>query len=358
MKKFFGRLFSKKNRKWTLMVIGVLIAGYAGFRYFQSRKFAVPKGIAWGNGRIESRQVDVSAKLPLRVKQIYVAEGDLVQPGQVVAQMDTVTLDSQLAEAKAALAAAQEQLAAARAAIVKSKSQIHLAKIEKERSRHLVAERAGSQRDYDVRAMTLRNTKAGLSETRAGLQVAQKQVDEARANVATVQSRIDDATLKSPVQGRVLYRLVEPGEVLAAGGKALTLVNLEDIYMEIFLPSNQAAALKLGSEARFSADFAPNRTVAGYISFVSPEAQFTPKEVETRSEREKLMFRVRIQIPKELVTQFIDRIKTGVRGIGYVKVDPNVAWPKWMEKNVIRAPAPRPEAATSPPVMPVSVPVR
>ena len=113
--------------------------------------------------------------------------------------------------------------------------------------------------------------------------------------MATIQTRIDDATLKSPVRGRVLYRLAEVGEVLAAGGKALTLVNLEDVYMEIFLPAEEAAKVKIGSEARITLDYAPGRAAAGYVSFVSPEAQFTPKQVETRSERSKLMFRVKIQ---------------------------------------------------------------
>jgi HlyD family secretion protein len=136
--------------------------------------------------------------------------------------------------------------------------------------------------------------------------------------------------------GRVLYRLAEPGEVLAAGGKALTLVNLEDVYMEIFLPSAQAAAVRIGSEARFTVDYEPKRVAVGYVSFVSPEAQFTPKEVETKSEREKLMFRVKIQVPRELVMHYIERVKTGVRGVGYVKLDPNAKWPKWLDENVVR----------------------
>src|SRR6185436_7269278 len=141
-----------------------------------------------------------------------------------------------------------------------------------------------------------------------------------------IQTRIDDATLRSPVTGRVLYRLVEPGEVLAAGGKALTLVNLDDIYMEIFLPSEQAAAVKVGAEGRVTVDYDP-RAIAGQVSFVSPEAQFTPKQVETKSEREKLMFRVKIQLPREIIGQYIERIKTGVRGVGYVKVKDSAVWP-------------------------------
>jgi HlyD family secretion protein len=173
-------------------------------------------------------------------------------------------------------------------------------------------------------------------------------VEVALANVATIQTRIDDATLVSPVRGRVLYRLTEPGEVLAPGGKALTLVNLEDVYMEIFLPSEQAGALTIGSEARLTVDDLPGRAAVGSVSFVSPEAQFTPKAVETRSEREKLMFRVKIQVPKALVTQLIERIKTGVRGVGYVKIDPNVAWPPWLQNNLLGTNEPATTKAVTP----------
>jgi HlyD family secretion protein len=107
----------------------------------------------------------------------------------------------------------------------------------------------------------------------------------------------------------------------------LTLVNLEDVYMEIFLPSEEAAQARIGSEARITLDAAPGLAAPGYVSFVSPEAQFTPKQVETRSERSKLMFRVKIQVPEELVASYIEYVKTGVRGVGYVKLNQYAVWP-------------------------------
>jgi HlyD family secretion protein len=238
-----------------------------------------------------------------------------------------VTLEAQLAAARASIDAAEEKLAGASAAIVKQKSEINLAAIEADRSERLVAERAGSQRELDVRRAKLETTRATLTEAEAGLETAKQEVEVARADAETIQTRIDDATLKSPVTGRVLYRLAEAGEVLAPGGKALTLVNLQDVYMEIFLPSELAASVKVGAEARITVDYEPKRAVAGYVSFVSPEAQFTPKQVETKSEREKLMFRVKIQIPKEVAGPYVERIKTGVRGMGYVKIKDSAVWP-------------------------------
>jgi len=345
--------FLKSNKILVIVVVVVAAGAFFGWKYLQSRKYAVPNGIASGNGRIEAKLVDATAKEPLRVKDILVDEGDLVKPGQVLVHLDTVTLDAQLAEANANVAAAQEQLSVVKAGISKRMSEVALAKIELDRSEKMLADRASSQREVDVRRTTVETSTATLAEERARLQTALQQVAVAQANVATVQSRINDATLVSPVLGRVLYRLAEPGEVLGPGGKALTIVNLDDVYMEIFLPAGEAAPLKVGSEARLTVDNQPGRSAPALVSFVSPEAQFTPKQVETKSEREKLMFRVKLQVPKSLVQNFIESIKTGVRGVGYVKVNPNVAWPEWLEKGLVSAPT---SQSTTPASTPAGMP--
>lgn len=341
-----SKILSKKGVKWGLVVAVVVVAGLLGFRFWKAKQGALPEGITSGNGRLEAKLVDVAAKEPLRVLEVLVDEGAIVKPGQVVVKLDTTTLQAQLAEANESIAAAQERLAFSNASITKQKSEISLAEIELERSRRLVKDGAGSRREFDVRNAKVETAKASLAEAEAMLQTSKQQVEVARANAATIQTRIDDATLRSPVLGRVLYRLAESGEVLAAGGKALTLVNLEDVYMEIFLPSEQAASVAIGSEGRIVLDYAPDRVIPANVSFVSPEAQFTPKQVETRSEREKLMFRVKIQVPKELASQYVENIKTGVRGIGYVKTNPSTAWPDRLQKLVTPSSGAQPPPAT------------
>jgi HlyD family secretion protein len=328
------------TNKWFLIAIAALVAAVIGYQYWKSTQSKLPEGIASGNGRIEAKLVDVAAREPLRIREILVDEGDLVQAGQVVAHLDTETLEAELASDKSAALAAKEQLAVAQSAIVKKKSEVRLARIEVDRSRKMLAERASSQREVDVRTTALETATASLAQEEAQLLSAQQNLATAEAQVVKTQTRIDDATLVSPVEGRVLYRLAEPGEVLGPGGKALTLINLQDVYMEIFLPSAEAAALKVGADARITVDYAPDRSVPAVVTFVSPEAQFTPKQVETRSEREKLMFRVKIQVPAELVKEHIEQIKTGVRGVGYVKVDDSAAWPEWLERGLVRAPPP------------------
>lgn len=324
------------SKKTLLALIAIVVGAgsFFGYQYWLELQTKLPPGIASGNGRLEAKLVDVAAKEPLRVKQIFFDEGDLVKPGDVVVQMDTNTLDAQLGEAKMNVVATQEKEAVAKATIQRTKAQIELARIEVKRSTALVAQRAGSQRELDVRNTTLKTTSAALQEEVAKLNTIQQQVAVAKAQVATIQTRIDDATLRSPVLGRVLYKLAEVGEVLAAGGKAMTLVNLEDVYMEIFLPSRDAGRVKIGADARIAFDQIPGRSAVGFVSFVSPEAQFTPKQVETRSEREKLMFRVKIKVPEKTVTAFIETIKTGVRGVGYVKLDEYAQWPAWLQNTI------------------------
>jgi len=370
----------KFSKKWIVIPIVLVVGGILGYQYWKSKQSALPTGIVSGNGRIEARLSDASAKEPLRVKQVLVDEGDLVQPGQILVRLDTVTIDAELAKNQAAVGAAREELAAAKAAIAaatadiaaananvasanaaveQQQSEIQLAQIEADRQRNMLAENATSKAMYDVRQTALETTKATLkdaqartdsavaragaaqaqlSSAQARADAAQQQIGVALAQVEVTKSRIKDATLVSPVTGRVLYRLVEPGEVLGPGGKALTLVDLSDVYMEIYLPSDQAAALKTGSDARITVDYEPNASAAARVTFVSPEAQFTPKQVETKSEREKLMFRVKLQIPPELVEHYVERIKTGVRGVGYVKVSPAATWPGWLEKGVLNPP--------------------
>jgi len=351
------------NKIWILIAIVLGVGAILGYRYWKSSQSALPEGIASGNGRIEAKLSDASAKEPLRVKEVLVDEGDLVRPGQVLVRLDTVTIEAELARDEAAVAAAREEFAAAKTAIASAnadiaaanagiaqqQSEIRLAQTEADRQRRMLAENATSKSLFDVRQTAVETSKSTLQSAQAradaaqaqagaaqsGADAAQQKIQVALAEVERTKSRIRDATLVSPVTGRVLYRLVEPGEVLGPGGKALTIVDLSDVYMEIYLPSAQAARLKTGADARITVDYEPNAVAAGRVTFVSPEAQFTPKQVETKSEREKLMFRVKIQIPPDLVEHYVERIKTGVRGVGYVKVNSSVKWPDWLEKGLV-----------------------
>jgi len=313
----------------------IIVAGLAGgWQWWQSQQQSpLPEGIVFGNGRIEADQVDISPKYAGRVQKILVHEGDLVQPKQVMAKMDTAELDAEIDQAKAQLAEAEAAVKQAEAEIVQRQSELTLAKQELTRALPLVRRGSLSKRTLDQRQSRRDTAVAAVNAAKANLVTQRRTVDAARAAVNRIQTQLDDALLKTPVVGRVLYRLAQEGEVLAAGGKVLTIVDLSEVYMEIFLPSRAATRVSIGAAGRIVPDAAASQfAIPATVRFVAPEAQFTPKQVETLSEREKLMFRVKVKIPQELVIKHIEKVKTGMRGVAYVRLDDKVAWPEFLEK--------------------------
>lgn len=319
--------------RWIWIIGAVMaVAGLAYVAIMSGRSSDLPPGIVSGNGRLEAVQTDISTKIPGRVKTITVQEGDLVKAGEVVATIDDAQLKAQLLRAQADVASSEGLVAQAEATIAQTKAQLILANRELARSAQLVEKGHVSREVHDTRISQRDVAEANLAAAEANLTTRQRAVDAARASVREIQTQIDDSVLTSPTLGRVLYRLAEPGEVLAAGGKVLTLINLSDIYMEIFLPAADAHRLALGSAARIVID-GTDFAIPAVVSFVSPEAQFTPKQVETQSEREKLMFRVKVRIPPELVDKYVEQVKTGVRGVAYVRPGLNPPeWPAWLQR--------------------------
>ncbi len=320
------------------IVLFVVVAGIAAGGWFwwslertRLAENALPPEIVSGNGRIEAVQVDVSAKYAGRVMDMMVEEGDMVAPGQVLAQVDTAELEATLEKAVAQHAEAVESLAETEADIASCESALLLAANNLERSEKLLKRNAMSQEEYDTRKNVREEAIASLKSAMAHRRTAELAIDAAKAEVKRIQTQINDYTLRSTITGRVLYRLVEEGEVVAAGGKVLTVLDLSNVYMEIFLPSEQASRLAIHADARIQLDVAPQFVIPAEVAFVSPEAQFTPKQVETMKERDKLMFRVKVQISPSLVRQHIDQVKTGVRGVAYVRLDDDVPWPKRLQ---------------------------
>ena len=168
---------------------------------------------------------------------------------------------------------------------------------------------------------------AAIGFATAQVVAAESEVEAVQATIERIQADIDDSTLRAPRRGRVQYRVAQPGEVVNAGGAVLNLVDLGDVYMTFFLPTVQAGRVALGAEARIVLDAAPQYVIPAEISFVADVAQFTPKTVETAEERQKLMFRLKAQIPPELLERHVRDVKTGLPGVAYVRLDAAAAWP-------------------------------
>jgi HlyD family secretion protein len=332
------------QRLVQLIVLGaVAFVGWRAWQRHQRAQVQLPDGITVGNGRIEAIQVDIATKYAGRIGDVLAREGSMVAPDDLLAHIDSTEMRAELEKANAQLAKAAEDVARAAADIVQKQSTADLNEKSFARSETLKRNKAIADQDFDESRARRDSSAAAVDVAKATLRSAEKAELAAAAEVSRQSAQLAEMTLKSPVRGRVLYRLAEPGMVLPAGGKVLTLLDLSDIYMEIFLPSREAARVRVGSEARIVLDVAPEYAARATVSFVSPEAQFTPKQVETRSERDKLMFRVKLQLPAELILPYLERIKTGLRGVGYVRLDDTVPWPDFLER---RFPTP-PPAATS-----------
>lgn len=293
----------------------------------------LPAGFASGNGRIEAVEIDIAAKTAGRVREILVDEGDFVRAGEVVARMDTSVLDAQLREAQAQLQGAQTSVGTARslvaqreadrraseALIGQRRAELDAAQKRFARSSVLAPEGMVPQSKLDDDRAAVEAAKAAVAASVAQAAAAQAAIGQATSNVVAaqasvqaaqatirrIQADIDDSVLKAPRDGRVQYRVAQPGEVLSAGGVVLNMVDLSDVYMTFFLPTAQAGRVALGAEARIVLDAAPQYVIPARISFVADVAQFTPKTVETAEERQKLMFRVKARIDPALLRQHL-----------------------------------------------------
>jgi HlyD family secretion protein len=151
-------------------------------------------------------------------------------------------------------------------------------------------------------------------------------------NIELYRVNIADDTLVAPKDGRIEYRVSNVGEVLPAGGKVFTMLDLSYVYMDIYLSTADAGRAVIGSEARIVLDAFPNIALPAHVSYIATEAQFTPKAVETRSERDKLMFRVKARIDTALLENHAADVRTGLPGLAYVRLDPKADWPAELNK--------------------------
>ena len=347
-----------------LLLIGIPLVAGAWFVGSRWNRETATTTIASGNGRIEAVEINIATKMAGRVKEILVQEGDFVTTGQVVAKMDTAVLEAELRAAEAGMrqtesavitARSQVQLreaerSAAVALLGQREAENEIAEKRLERSTRLVREGASPQQAVDDDTALLRSAVAAVAAAKAQIAAADAAIATAHAGVSGAESAvvaakstaerlradIADSVLRAPRDGRIQYRIAQTGEVAGAGGRVLNMIDLGDVYMTFFVPTVVAGRIAIGSEVRIVLDTAPDYVIPATVSFVADVAQFTPKTVETASEREKLMFRVRAHISPELLRQYILRVKAGLPGVAYVSLDPATPWPARLETRLPR----------------------
>jgi HlyD family secretion protein len=314
-----------------IFIYGVILICIGIFLYFFINDLNKPQqlnGIGVGNGRIETTQVDITTKLPGRLLDIYVNEGDIVQKTQKLVTLNTDELQAKLQEAIANVEQAKQNKNYTLSIVKQRESELALALKNYERAKKLYANKSISLLEFQENETKMQTSNAALLAAKSQVVSNEAAINAALARVETIKVNINESTLYSPIKGRVLYKIAQSGEMIASGGRVLVVLDLLDTYMTIFLPTSQAGLVNIGSEARIVLDAIPNVAIPAKVTFVSPQAQFTPKEIETQTEREKLMFRVKVKIDSKLLEKYFNKIKTGLPGVAYVKLDEDAIWPE------------------------------
>lgn len=342
--------------KWGLLIAVVVVVIYY---FMSSNDDELEQKFPSGNGRIEATEINLASKLAGRLSEVMVQEGDFVKKGQALAILESQSLIAQLDEAnarhqetiqsvataKAQIALKESEMAAVETEVRQAEASFGAARSRFNRTSMLSKEGAASKQELDDDRAQLVHAESSISAAKARVVAAQAAIDAAKSELTATDSRINaaqatvqriesdikDSTLVAPRDSRVQLRLSEPGEVVVAGTRILNLIDLSDVSMTFFLPETVAGRIAIGTEARIVLDAAPETPIPAHIIFVADTAQFTPKTVETASERQKLMFRVKAQIPRELLLPYLEYVKTGLPGVAYVRMDSNDEWPTHLQ---------------------------
>ena len=327
-----------RRRRWIKVALAIILLGTAaaggGYYWWKQSQDRLPPGIVSSNGRIEADQIDIDTKFAGRLSELRANEGDMVHAGQAVARMDTRDLEASLKRAEALLLQAQRAVDEARATREQWQTQVALAQQQMDRTSYLFERGNSTQELLDQRRQQLNGATAAFNAATARVGQAEHALSAAEHEVELLTVNIADNTLIAPRDGRIQYRIAQVGEVLPAGGKVLTMIDISSVYMDIYLPTLNAGQARIGTDARIVLDAYPDRPIPAKVSFVATQSQFTPKTVETQTERERLMFRIRVRIDPALLRAHAEAVRTGLPGVAYVRLDPNAKWPAWLQRTV------------------------
>jgi len=273
-----------------------------------------------GSGTMECTQIRIAPEVAGRIASLAFAEGDTVTNGQLLATLDNTPYRLRRDEALATLALAQAQLdlmnagsrgediLRARAQVREARAMAEAASADSRRIEILFAQNSVTTKQRDDAAAAAERTAAGLAATESLLnrlvtgnrpeeiQAAQASVALAKARLAQADKAIADCIITAPSPGIITTKNAESGEVTAAGAPLATLSRMDEVWLSLYLPETRLAGIKIGRKATVKIDGDPSR-YEGTITFVSPEAEFTPRNVQTPDERVKLVYRIKVTLP-------------------------------------------------------------
>lgn len=258
------------------------------------------------SGTLEATEVTVSAQVGGIVSRLFVHEGAVVKAADTLLTLDATDWLLQLKQAEAGLAMAEAQYKLAlegmrKEDIIQAEANFKNAEEDLRRMEELYASRSISQKQLDdvrtrftVAQQAYEKAKKGSREEEIALARARR--DQAAAQVALLKKKVQDCTVTAPMAGTVTKRFVERGELVGMGMALLKIANLQEMYLTVYLPETDVPKVRLGSRAAVQIDAFPDRTFEGEVIYISPTAEFTPKNIQTRDERTKLVFGVKLRV--------------------------------------------------------------
>ena len=299
----------KKLKKFIFpLLMIVAITGFLAYQKISADKDRLPENIIAGNVRLEMGRTDIASLYAGKIEDIFVNEGDEVLAGQDLVKLEDTQATTQLAAAKSAKMRAEAALSA-------QKQKQANAQLDMQNARELYKEKLVSSSELKKRQIQAKAEHSGIDAANAA-------VAEANAQVLRIENIHNDMTLKAPIDGSVEYRLADKGEVVGAGMKIISLLDPSDISAQIFVPVGRLPEIAVGDDARIVID-GMDAVFPAKVSFIANQAQFTPKYVETKSEREKLMFRVKVVIDKDIALKYKHYLKGGLTATAYISTNKN-----------------------------------
>ncbi|NLW35069.1 MAG: HlyD family efflux transporter periplasmic adaptor subunit [Syntrophorhabdus aromaticivorans] len=307
----------KKKRLIIVAVIILALGAVFLVNHFRNRK---ETGVISLSGNVEVTETNIGFKMPGRIVKLAVDEGDRVKDGDILANLDSAELTSVVAQNRAILQEAMTRLAElkagsrsqeieqARANVSVREAELTKAKKDFDRADMLFKNGAisASQFDlarsaYDARLAQRASAVEALSLAKEGprkeqVQAARERVEQARAALTTAEERLRDTSIYAPTAGVILRKNVEAGETVSAGTPIFTIGDLENPWVKVYVKEDQLGLVKIGQKAEVKVDSFKGKTYEGTITYISSEAEFTPKNVQTQEERVKLVFGIKVRV--------------------------------------------------------------
>lgn len=368
----------KNNNKTGFFATGAVLIIVILFAiwWFVIRQPPLPEGLVQANGRIEGDHYSVSSKWPGRISKLLAREGDQVQIGQILINLDDAQTNAKLEQAKAALATIKAQLKSAQTSLAVFKQNVPLridsakaavdhakaalasaqasefqARKDASRFRALLKSHTVEKHRSEQADLAWKVAKANLMTAKAALTTAEKQLAEAElgweqikvhedevaalaaqikqaeAAVVEVQSILDDFAIKAPATGMITTRIAGAGEVVAEGSPLYDIVDLDKLYLKVYVAENEISKVRLGLPARIYTDAFPENPFPATVRYIASQAEFTPKEVQTPDERVKLVYAVKLYLDENPE----HRLTPGLPADAMIRWKNQASWakPRW-----------------------------